>query len=685
LLVVMLIAVGTISIAASLAYVSGRARVTAVHVEGAEVARLLAETGAERALAWATEVRATSIDFDRVLDPAIGTGTAANCNGLAGAPFDEDPAGGAPRAGADTFVPAFTEAGVTTAVYPPGSGKRWRLVPDAATGGAYLVRFEDNNDERSDNPVWNIASNNNVDGANNCNEGPAVGGENLARDRDNAVWLVSIGIYPGTNPVTAVHRQMVRKLINEPNTPDGIGMFVGTIVAGNVEFHNEFGTAHVGANTLVASTGNVSGGPFCGTIIAKGTIGGAQAADCGTNLLKKVPNTLPPPPVPPVGGWTVRSRRFHDWQSPCNFYSDPNVGFFYWDPTARWDNNTQDCRDYTGDLVPPNRDLTALNDAGNCWTPIFVNVAGIALPNAEYMVQSGLETAVVPLPLQWRPNGATQVPMTYTVSPAPTAVTNVLWYTRAAAGTVAREKPSWATCSDPTPGTGYPASAFRWLDPAPPVPVPFTAAFKGAGSEETCGAACNGVNAALDWDTAGTQNMRFSNVDAGRQAAPVGVYHVNGNYTVNNAMTGVGHTCNATDATNPDPGGIHYPMVTLTVDGDYVQTTNNIDVCWGVGSRGNVGLAGTTPLYPSLVVTGRLNLSSAAGNATMRTAGTMWVGNGIDIKKDLTVYGGVRVDVDFSQGPGGGPLVWKYKRDILDLRSQAQTAPLARVSYPTKF
>ncbi|OJT24851.1 hypothetical protein BO221_10615 [Archangium sp. Cb G35] len=253
----------------------------------------LAELGVERSRAYLAALLATDVDLDRALDPMLNT----ECILL-------------PTLGAgqeDDHLPVFTDPGWED-VELPGTGKYFRLVPHE--GGAYLVRFDDNDDD-GDSPASEAATLSNP--GLGCSEGDdlAPGKSNPVRDRDQTVILTVVGIYPGTDPATAQARKVLRVRVG-PQPAAGI------IAGGTIEMD---GASHVcGAHGDIFATGDISGtGCMCGT----GCTGGPpakQACEANTTCVAQsggdvcsatgggsssqcIPGTTVPQP-PPVRVWS---------------------------------------------------------------------------------------------------------------------------------------------------------------------------------------------------------------------------------------------------------------------------------------------------------------------------------------------------------------------------------------------
>ncbi|WP_375770636.1 hypothetical protein NR798_06990 [Archangium gephyra] len=251
----------------------------------------LAEAGVERSRAYLAALLATNVDLDRALDPLLDTDCASLPSPVSGRDDDN--------------LPVFT---VGDTVVLPGSGKRFFRVPHE--DGAYLVRFDDNDDD-GDSPAPEAATSNNPIGG--CSEGDdlAPGKNNPLRDRDQTVIVTVVGLYPGTDPATAQARKVLRVRVG-PQPAAGI------IAGGSIDLD---GASHVcGLHGDIFATEDITGtGCMCGTK-CKGGPPKKQACDANTTCLAQsggdvcsatgggsasqcVPGTsVPPPPV--VNVWS---------------------------------------------------------------------------------------------------------------------------------------------------------------------------------------------------------------------------------------------------------------------------------------------------------------------------------------------------------------------------------------------
>lgn len=329
----------------------------------------LAEAGVERSRAYLAALLATNVDLDRALDPKLDTG----CILLPTLDGERD----------DDHLPAFTGGDV---VELPGSGKRFYRVPHA--DGAYLVRFDDNDDD-GDSPAPVAATSNNPGGG--CLEGDNLAPEknNPVRDRDQTVIVTVVGLYPGTDPATAQARKVLRVRVG-PQAPAGI------IAGGSVDLD---GASHVcGAHGDIFATEDITGtGCICGTG-CKGGPPKKQACDANTTCLAQsggdvcsatgggsnsqcVPGTtVPPPPV--VNVWSSVNAPPGCVGTMCTpfyylRYRNPEVQVHMWDYAKTGCEQPQACvRIFHPD------ETTLLDPCSKCWKQV-VDVSGCSGPGKK--------------------------------------------------------------------------------------------------------------------------------------------------------------------------------------------------------------------------------------------------------------------------------------------------------------
>jgi hypothetical protein len=669
LLVVMVLSVAMVVVAAALTLSSGLHAVAAAHDGSAELARVVAESGLARADAWAIQALKTSggSDFDRVLDPSLD----ANCSGLDAAAFNLSAGGAAPAAGASTFLPAFTEGAASVVEFPAGSGRRWRRV--ALDKGAYLVRYEDNADDGI-TPAgdWGARTGNNP-GPSGCVEGPAQG-ENPARDRDGAIWAQVMGIYPGTNPVTAVHRVLLRKLIRLPAV--GSAFSVGGNVGENIKGDNAVGTMVVGGN-LASAEG------FCGKVSVGGTSTATANPTCSPtpNPLVHEPGAAVSPrvvPDPKDGAW-------YDWTTPCNFYVQPGVGLFFWDSAARRGDAL--CSSYTGPMVPPNPDVSQPPGSGSCWTPVILrgdpctgapctSTNNIAFPyepfengTRDWVRHTG--AGLAPTCAAFKPGPAPVVtyvdpgtgyaPGGYSATASSIGVGFRSWFTPSTESAARRTVtiPDFQRCSV----AGSP-SELRWPTSAITASTPMLAAQPTTFPRMAC-TTCDAATPSLQICPA--ESDRAVQFLDNFGAYVTGVVYKEGSFSAQPGFSG-------TEPTGVLGARTVWPMFTFIVEQNFVLDVN--DKLWfGVGTKkGPAGFG-----FPSLVIGGNLDGVDATGTASLKVLGGLYVRGNVTMKKALTMYGPVAVNGNV-EGLSGGDTVWDYDYDFF-----GSAAPEPIVTFPVAF
>jgi hypothetical protein len=668
MLIVLVLAVAMVIVAAATTLSSGFQSVASTHSEGAELARVIAESGLARADAFAIQTLKSngSVDFDEVLDPDLN----ADCTGLDSGAFNLLTTGSAPKAGSTTFLPDFTDA--TAVDYP--AGKKWMRV--ALNRGAYLVRYEDNADDGI-TPAgdWSARTGNNV--GSSCNEGDTQG-ENPARDRDGAIWVQVMGIYPGTNPATAVHRVLLRKMIRLPGgAPGGVAFSVGGNVDSNVSASNNVASLIVGGN--VTSTNG-----FCGRVSAGGS--STATANSGSSGCSPTPNAFlndPGATVTPTSVAAPESGAWYDWTTPCNFYVKPGVGLFYWDAAAT--RGGESCASYNGGIVAPNPDAGEEPEDGSCWTPIILrgdpcgsfastcsspnNIAFAYEPFEKTGRDNVRHTDFEPACAAFKPStssgtyadpGTGYTTANYTSGTSSISVSFKSWFTSPTTVNI----PNFANCS-----VAGSASELKWPSGTITSTTPALATQPTTFTRMSCGTACNGSNPAIaicPGLTKPDETIQFLDEAA---AYVTGVIYKEGRY-----VQGPGFS------TTPEPTSVNgartsWPMFTFIVQGDFVLNVN--DKLWiGIGTKkGN---------FPSLVVGGNVDASSAAGGAKLKTLGGLYVRGNVSMKKSLVMYGPVAIGGNI-EALSGGSAVWDYDYDFFGNGAPSSSAPEPIVTFPVGF
>lgn len=637
-----LLAVATAAAAVGLVVVVGGARVGVIHTVGGETAEAIARTGLERAEAYALAAATGEQDFDRVLDPLLE----ADCRNVT----RTSDTGVVPERGS-MYLPRFTDTGATTTTW---NGQRWRVVP--WSGGAYLVRYEDDQDDgivAVSSPDWSLSTSNTRSGAandaTNCLEGTGAqtgsppgssGVHNPARDRNRAVFATIVGIFPGGDPATALHRTVLRKLIvdNRKAGPGAlrVGGDVTSQSGGVLQLCSDESGVTASGEIDTGSPGSCSCGDTTGTEV---TLTGGDDGSCGECCTNENPYeasttaTAPPPNIP-----NASAARWYDWGSVCNFHMDAQ-GLYWWDARAgRGVLGT--CGEYAGNFVPPS---TNTNDQGSCWTPLFL-VAPLSVPIASIDAARGAPHAEVASCgsdcMEWRPRRDV---VTYDLGAAP-GTGYFTAGTRATTGT----KPDWSTCPDTS------STDLRWKPPS---------SDPGSGVAPVGCTTCDGSNATIRWRSA-APSWRLENASTSITAFPAGTYRHQG------ALVW-GSTGGTAPTSTTDP--LKWRMITLVVAGN-LNVPNGGRMWLGVGTKKN--------LFPSLIVDGTLRVESGA---RFEAIGSIYVTDDLLVEsggsQGAYLYGTVTVGDDVTVS-NGGELNWDYD---VPLDAEAPPPPSPRLAFPLSF
>lgn len=634
LITALLLAAATVAVAVGLHVAAGGVRVSAIHTTSGEQAEVIAAAGLQRAEAYALAASKSKKDFDKVLDPKLE----ANCDLVHSLTNTS-----AINETGDMGVPMFDGDTIVTF-----NNKRWSKV--SFNGGAYLARFDDNDDDAvaaTGTPDWTQATNNNVGSVGTtpfCTEGPAppgLGIQNKYRDRDRAIWLTVIGIYPGTDPSSAQHKSIMRKLIVD-NRVVGPSAFRtgGAIAAAGGGAVLEFCSTTSGVSATGILTEGNANSCGCGTVNASNnfTLGQCSASDCdptgcGTNTYVEQDSTPGTPPNEP----TVTNAKWYDWSSSCTFYMGSD-GLYFWDASAAR-GPTGQCSTYAGAQVNPSTDKST---AGSCWVPLFrvtpADVPITALQQTGAYVSSG-DTEVVSCGgscWDWRPRNKA---VGYDLS----------GYYVSGTGSPTGTKPNWASCPDTA------ATRFKWNPPS---------SGTGSGSETPGCTQCDGQNTVLSkTTTAWTWNLNDA-TDYPYLPTATFVHEGNLTWSVNQ------------DQTTAQSPMSQWPMMTLIVKGNL--TLNGGDqMAMGVGTRKNE--------FPSMIVDGNF---AAGSGARFAAAGSVYIrGNysadsGGGANGGHFLFGQVVVNGDVSVA-NGGRFFWDYDVDLLAASANQPKPP--RLAFPMGF
>jgi hypothetical protein len=392
LIIVLVVGLAASLAAAALVNTAGHTRLTAMHTDLGEVASSIADMGMEHALAYLDRAVSSGTDFDHILDPTLLCG---------------DPA--------LVSIPAL--GGTTTTV----NGKRYAVLP--ANGGAYLIRFDDDDDDGIDvADRWlNFTGNNEV--GTNCREGPKANNsstgnwsatqQELRRDRNRTLWVSVIGIYPGTNLATATHQRALRRLHTAPRG----GSIPGLQVKGNIDIESSavfqacspIGSLEV--DGFVSSSGSGTTRCACGLSSAhnfeptrpgawrhcndlSGNVCAQNLAISGYTNTYQLPGCAsgrleaPGPDIPAIPALATAADSYIDWSRPCVFWLSNGLkgkkggggsaddwlehSMWFWD-ADRNDGGGNSCAGYEGSLnTIPTPDPSSTG-AASCWTPLFLS------------------------------------------------------------------------------------------------------------------------------------------------------------------------------------------------------------------------------------------------------------------------------------------------------------------------
>lgn len=370
-------------------------QVTAVHADLGNRTRAIGEAGMNHAIQLLVAQSDVSVDFDAVLD----VGLDVSCGSLP------------PTAGPEDNVPPEA-LGFTPVTY---DDERYGM--RLFGGGAYLVRFDDDDDELVTTAAWRSLTGNN-EGTTGCVEGPpaldgvlpspysstgnhAAWKDNPLRDRNGSVWITTLALYPVTSEADldrAQHRAVLRKM----HTVVRSNKIVGLKVRGNLDIGGSgslaacsaIGAAEIDGQAM--HNGSTGGGCACGnseadawsdkwthctestTINCDGTITTAsghsvQLPGCAPGELK-----TPGPSVPTVPAIDSEADELVDFSRSCVFFVDNNGASGSDNSLWVWDADREvggtPCRTHegSGGAMPiPDPDG---GFPGACWTPLLLQM-----------------------------------------------------------------------------------------------------------------------------------------------------------------------------------------------------------------------------------------------------------------------------------------------------------------------
>ncbi|MDP2340919.1 MAG: hypothetical protein Q8O67_08180 [Deltaproteobacteria bacterium] len=719
LLVVMIVAAAAASAAALLVVASGQGTISAISAEGGELARSTAEAGLEHTLSLLS--RSASSDFDDELDP----GLLADCTNMA--------TSAAVPTCAKCGLPLFKKADGADAAIISYEGQSYRLVP--FNGGAYMVRYEDDDDDHitdaNGGSSYASFTNNNKGVGDKCVEGLTVTnkGQNPVRDRNRAIWVNVVGIYPGTDPLKAKHRSVLRKLHTSTPAKTVAGMEVlGSItVEGSASFFacSPIGAIEANGNFQDASSvttgSNPRGGCACGDSRAA-NLGGfthcnddpLACSDYGVECAEgelSTPGPTPPalaaldsagdPSTPEQTGTDF----YFEWDRPCIFYLEKEArGVWFWDATkARGPalvagGAPQSCSAFEGKELrwPGAPLLEKIGDTESdqdqwrgCWTPLMWNIptASLLTTGADVLCQSGgtpgitccgPEASAASGRCEWRPdnqersfdilvNGlsATDRGLHNTASGAP-----------GLAGLKTRfVKPAWGTACTldypPFPTDTQTTETLSCSKNKAALGAPMT-----AGDPDDADIFCDGTNAALKH--VASKNMLWFAFDAAgasaaakqRLAAPAGVYFFEESVSEGGSALDMKLPIMTTLPSGrldyPEPLADNFPLITVATFGSFEVNGNFI-----------LGVGQATPNYPAMMMNGSVTMK---GTSNYMIGGSMWSQNSVDWSGsgENVLYGELRTNNSLNL-KGTGHLLWLYTNA---LQKPPPTSSGPPITYP---
>lgn len=594
LIVVVICGVAMLVIAMAIVFTGGAGALNAIKDASIDRSSTIADAGMERATAYAKQVVKIEDDFDRLLDPALSVDCAA--------PPSPPIAPGRPR-----------YSGATTVTFPAGSGVTWAVVP--FNDGAYLTRFDDDDDDSLANARLGSFSGNNLGVGGSCDEGPGTTNErNPFRDRNRAVWISVIGIYPGTDPENAQHRTALRRFyIADEVTPVPVIATDDNFDTGHLNFCSTSGDIAIGNNANLSNQTDT-----CGTLSADhltGNASGDASAFCASRGITCTHGgdvddqdfDLSGAPFDQVfGGGDARDQRLYDWTSPCNFYVDSTGlirGLWFWNA------GSGACAGYTGNLVDPN-----LLGFGACWVPLMLNTTGNTgvSPTAWQNLLGWSEVVDVGGNLEWRPQNSAQTVLLI-------------------------NKPNWQTAC---PENGAP-SDFAWSRSG------------GATVDPPDCTSCNGSNRVIR--TSGT-NVLLDILST--TAVPTGVYFFKNSYTFG---AGTSFGGGALTGATKDTVRSDWPMMTIVVEDNAT-----------LSASGRIGVGTGKAFQPSLFVGNDLTINAGSSWAF---AGSVYAGHdaNFDNGTNVEAHGLLWVGHSLTIG-GGGKLDLLYDDPLVPTTTSAVVA-----------
>lgn len=607
LVIVVICSVAMVAIAVALAFTSGANRIVSVKGSAIDQSETIALAGMERAVAYAERVADVERDFDLLLDPDLD----ANCATDVAAQVS--PQSALDASGNPYGVPRFSDG--SNESY---EGRRYKKV--AFNEGAYLIRYDDDDDDREDSTLLAPFTGNRPNSG--CTEGTTFGDNNPFRDRNRAVWITVIGIYPGADPAKARHRTSLRRYHISTGSLPGPAIFInGNIdIDGALDFCSNIGDIAAGGSM------DLGGGKACGHPVAAGAVSGTSSSAAATCPVGHCTAFQSPTGGVPLPAQTAHAPNalfwFNTTQPECNFYvvRDAAVsGLFFFDPSrdavcSALVANTNPATAMPSPTTVAQVLTAPAGTADRCWVPVILGTPGGVAVNIMGWPATEVNGA------NWRPDASAPISGTLDTTLAGTL-------TGSAIPAMTATRPNWGTCKTLWKGTG--------------------------GSPVDCtsvvGDQCNGVTAAAHVDATG--NIVFNDT----MALPAGTYRFEAG---NELASTIKDAAGALPSNDNTPAA--FGLGTFLVDGNFTADT---DFVLGYGqehapfaslvARGNIGInSGRKPVFGG-------SLISTGGNITFDNGSfpgteTNFYGMIIGFTGNLHVDTGSKLKVDYDNDLFGG-------------------------------
>lgn len=449
LFIVLIVGVAAGIAAVSLTTTRGGSEIAAIHTEVGDRSQLIAEAGMQRAVFFLNDYMRTQPDFDGVLD----VGLDATCNGPGSpdpAPNDlRPPVGGGPM--------QWSDAGAS--VEQIGE-HHYTCVPFG--GGRYCVHFEDDDDDGTFEEGWDPLTGNNEDGAggcdpNGCLEGPAPGNcpnhnggqRNGLRDRNRAIYVVAVGIYPDVPYAEATHKTTLRRFHIAPLHPSNAGLKIKGNMTVTGKGGGWYACSDVAGVEIAGDVKHFGVGCTSGISFAKSWAG---SAECDTDEAKFCGKAdwdgmapvdaigggqfTPGPSLPPMPNVWASANTWVDFSRECLFWVEWGyhgsaspaerqrtiVGkwgaggadahqLWWWDADEPRGPNGELCADFETKAGPnaampgppnPGRagqpgSLTDPDDWAGCWSPLLIDAGQFDANDAWPNLATSLGLGVLPV------------------------------------------------------------------------------------------------------------------------------------------------------------------------------------------------------------------------------------------------------------------------------------------------